>query len=180
MQVFPGPHDPGLSIHSLQTQAKVLNESLLIPERAVVSAFSLRTKGVLLLNAGGNLVEVVQTKDSLPAKQAHHQTKCDESYQICMLNISILPIGFLTDPPSLRDLTLQPTSGQVGMADRHDYRPFQILIQGQSISVALKSRREMIDLPYLVTSVIRKYHWTLKHERVGMVQWLYTWIFTHL
>lgn len=63
-----------------------------------------------------------------------------------MLSISTLPIGFLTDQPSIRDLHLQPSFGEVGMADSSDNRLFQILIQGKSVSVALKAFRKILDL----------------------------------
>lgn len=60
-----------------------------------------------------------------------------------MLKTSILLTGFLID---YKRSALQPSFDQVGMVDRNDYRLFQILMQGESISIALKSSREILDL----------------------------------
>ena len=49
-------------------------------------------------------------------------------------------------PAKHKRSALQPSFDQVGIVDRNDYRLFQILIQGESISVALKSSREILDL----------------------------------
>ena len=54
------------------------------------------------VSIAGNFGEVLQTKNSLQAKNAHqNQIKCNEGYQIRMLKTSILLTGFLTLPPCL-------------------------------------------------------------------------------
>lgn len=59
-----------------------------------------------------------------------------------------MELWFLTDQPCVRDLHQWPSFGRVGMADGNDYRLFQIPSQGKSISIALKSSREVLDLNY--------------------------------
>lgn len=83
--------------------------------------------------------------------------------------LNILPIGFLTDQPGVRDLHLWPSLAQVGMADRNDYRLFQILCQRKSISIALKSSRKVLDLYYPKgpQQCYKKLPPGVKHEQVG-------------
>lgn len=147
MIIFPGPWDPGHFQGSLQMQMKMLRRA----------PWPLRSQDACLCKHTGPK-ESCCPKLGDREKCCRQRSLCEERIlsaikpkwkagcQTRMLTVSTLRIGFLTQRPATRELCLQPSLEQMGMADRNNYRLFRIPSQGKSVSVALKSSREVLDL----------------------------------
>ena len=123
------------------------------------------------MSIAGNFGEVLQTKNSLQAKNVHqNQIKCNEDYQICMLNISILLIGFLIDQPSIRDLHcshhLTRWGWWTGMIT--DYSKFLFKGNLSHLLWSLLGKFLTFISPKVLNSVTRTYHWMWN---MSMLEW---------